>query len=158
MILVEGQTVIFHVFFLNLDKCPFFRWLLTILCNICGSKLNRYIRSFSFHKHLIPCLWFCQYTIILRNSSWYWLYEYIHRVSKWAQSPRYLFNGRMPGTTVNPVNTQLSNLGRLPWLKRGEIIACLNFPPFLVARSDSSNTDFKERAIDSREWRRISGF
>ena len=40
-------------------------------------------------------------------------------------------NGRGPGTTVNPVNTQLSALGRLSWPKRGEINACLNFPPFL---------------------------
>ena len=40
-------------------------------------------------------------------------------------------NGRGPGTTVNPVNTRFSDLGRLSWLKRDDIIACLNFPPFL---------------------------
>ena len=40
-------------------------------------------------------------------------------------------NGRGPGTTVNPVNTQFSDLGRLSWPKRAEINACLNFPPFL---------------------------
>ena len=40
-------------------------------------------------------------------------------------------NDRGPGTTVNPVNTQFSDLGRLSWPKRAEINACLNFPPFL---------------------------
>ena len=40
-------------------------------------------------------------------------------------------NGRGPGTTVNLVNTQFSNLGGLSWLKREEINECLNFPPFL---------------------------
>ena len=49
---------------------------------------------------------------------------------------RYFFaargnNGWGPGTTVNLVNTQFSNLGRLSWPKRDEIIACLNFLPFL---------------------------
>ena len=41
-------------------------------------------------------------------------------------------NGRGPGTTVNPVNTQFSNLGRLSWPKRNKISTCLNFPPFYI--------------------------
>ena len=40
-------------------------------------------------------------------------------------------NVRGPGTTVNPVNTQFSNLGRLSCPKRADINACLNFLPFL---------------------------
>ena len=49
----------------------------------------------------------------------YWLY--INRVNKWAKSPRYWARGNDgwgPGTTVNPVDIQFTNLGRPSWHKR----------------------------------------
>ena len=44
-------------------------------------------------------------------------------------------NGRGPGTTANPVNTQFCNLGRLSWPKRDETNAYLNFPPFFCQKN-----------------------
>ena len=39
-----------------------------------------------------------------------------------------------PWTTVNPVHTQFSNLGRLSWQKRDKVIAYLSFPPFVIKK------------------------